>query len=145
MEIHFWFALRNNTAIVTALRLHPAPSSAHSSYSCGMAQALCPGIHPPFGSCLAHHLHFRHGGYCRSTLITAARLDFNSSNTPLVKHALRFQAHPLPSSHRLTSFPVLFATMAFGTAPQSEARNSPRIEVGDPMMHRTTDYDGNKI
>ena len=41
-KIHFWFVLRNNTAIVTALRLRPALSSAHSSYSCGMAQAPAP-------------------------------------------------------------------------------------------------------
>jgi len=96
----------NNTAIVTVLRLQetletcPVLSAPALWHGLSSLPRDSPTIRVP--PC-PHHLHFRHWGHCRST---AARLDFDSSNTPPVEHTLRFQAHLLPSSHRLTSFPV---------------------------------------
>ena len=105
-----------------------------------MAQAPCPGIRPPYGSRLALITCISGtGGYCRST---AARLDFNSSNAPPVKHALTVSGTPVTGSPR---FPFYSRPWLSGQPHSPKHGTPPRAEVGDPMMHHTIDYDGNKI
>ena len=75
------YGCNNNTAIETALRPQETLEGAHGSHS-SVAWPKLPAWE------FAHHSGHLHFPHCRSTL-TAARLDFNSLNTPPVKHTLR--------------------------------------------------------
>lgn len=141
MPLHETSSLyRNNTAIVTVLRLQETLETCPVLSSATVLTALWHGLSSlPRNSPtirVPHHLHFRHGGHCRST---AARLDFNSSNTPLVKHTLRVSGTPV------TVVAPAHLVSRSGQPHSPKHGTPPRTEVGDPMMHRTAGYDGNKI
>ncbi|OCK95297.1 uncharacterized protein K441DRAFT_78430 [Cenococcum geophilum 1.58] len=130
----------NNTAIMTVLRLQetletcPVLSSATALTALWHGPSSLPRNSPTIRvppcpiTCIR--------GHCRST---AARLDFNSSNTPPVEHTLRVSGTPV------TVVAPAHLVSRSGQPHSPKHGTPPRTEVGDPTMLRTAGYDGNKI